>query len=295
MERTPSPRNFAISPQARQRPKLAQDGTASNVAMTYIVRNHRRPLPSPVRASLRTTWIVFSTVAGLSRYCGDGCAAADASLDCPSGVAVDSSGNLFIADTGNNVVREVNCSTGLITTVAGNGVCGFSGDGCAATSAELDAPTGVAVDAAGDLFIADCGNNVVREVIHATGLITTVAGNGVGGYSGDGYAAASAEFNVPSAVAVDTAGDLFIADSGNNVIREVNLSTGLITTTAGNGISGYSGDGYAAAARVELPNRRRGRRRRGPPHRGSRQQRRPRSHVLHGPDRHRRRNRDLRL
>ena len=169
---------------------------------------------------------------------------------------MDSSGNLFIADTYNNVIREVNSSTGTITTVAGNGICGYSGDGGAATGAELNAPAGIAVDAAGDLFIADSGNDVVREVNHVTGVITTVAGNGTYGYSGDGGAATSAELGFPSAVAVDAAGNLFIADSGNNVIREVNSSTGMITTVAGNYDlgSGYSGDGQAATgAQLNYP------------------------------------------
>jgi autotransporter-associated beta strand protein len=198
----------------------------------------------------------ISTVAGMSRYLGDGGASANASLNCPSGVAIDSRGNLFIADTYNNAVREVNASTGLITTVAGNGICGYSGDGGAATSAELDAPMGVAVDAAGDVFIADTSNDVIREVNHTTGTITTVAGNGSDGYSGDGYAATSAQLNFPNTVAVDSAGNLFIADSGNNVIRKVNLSTGVIATVAGDFAlgSGYSGDGGAATgAQLSYP------------------------------------------
>ena len=122
----------------------------------------------------------------------------------------------------------------MITTVAGNGTWGYSGDGGAATSAALNDPTSVAMDAAGDLFIADSGNDVIREVIVSTGVITTVAGNGTWGYSGDGGAATAPNSIDPTGIALDTAGDLFIADSGNNVIREVHHSTGVITTVAGN-------------------------------------------------------------
>ena len=129
---------------------------------------------------------------------------------------MDAAGDLFIADTGNNVIREVNHATGVITTVAGNGTDGYSGDNGPATAAELDDARGVAVDAAGDLFIADTGNNVIREVNHATGVITTVAGNGTAGYSGDNGPATAAELDCPAGVAVDAAGDLFIADTDNN-------------------------------------------------------------------------------
>ena len=151
---------------------------------------------------------------------------------------MDAAGDLFIADTGNNRIREVNLATGVITTVAGNGTCGYSGDNGPATAAELDDPTGVAVDSAGDLFIADSGNNRIREVNHATGVITTVAGNGTAGYSGDNGPATAAELTSPNGVAVDSAGDLFIADTGNDRIREVNHATGVITTVAGNGTCG---------------------------------------------------------
>ena len=159
---------------------------------------------------------------------------------------MDASGDLFIADTGNNVIREVVQATGNIITVAGNGTAGYSGDGGPATSAQLNSPRGVAVDASGNVFIADTGNNVIREVVQATGNIITVAGNGSAGYSGDGGAATSAQLNVPYDVAVDQNGDLFIADTGNNVIREVVQATGNIITVAGTGTAGYSGDGGAA-------------------------------------------------
>ena len=146
------------------------------------------------------------------------------------------------------MVREVVKATGDIITVAGNGTAGYSGDNGPATAAELNGPNGVAVDSAGDLFIADTANNVIREVVKATGDIITVAGNGTAGYSGDNGPATAAELDSPRGIAVDSAGDLFIADSGNNVIREVVKATGDIITVAGNGTAGYSGDGGPATA-----------------------------------------------
>jgi len=196
---------------------------------------------------------IITTVAGngTAGYAGDGGTATNARLDLPYGVAVDAFGDLFIADTDNNRIREVT-TNGVITTVAGNGGEGFSGDGGAATNAELNHAAGVAVDSAGDLFIADEYNARIREV-GTNGNITTVAGTGHWGYSGDGGAATNAEFNYATGVAVDSAGNLFIADSGNNRIRRVDPN-GIITTVAGNGTRGYSGDGGAATnARLTNP------------------------------------------
>jgi N-acetylneuraminic acid mutarotase len=193
---------------------------------------------------------IITTVAGngTEGYSGDGGAATSAELDTPTGVAVDTSGNLYIVDLNNDLIRKVTASTGIITTVAGNGTLGYSGDGGAATSAELNSPFGVAVDASGNIYIADSGNNNIRKVTASTGIITTVAGNGTGGYSGDSGVATSAELNSPFGVAVDASSNLYIADSGNNRIRKVAASTGIITTTAGNGTAGYSGDSGAATS-----------------------------------------------
>jgi len=188
---------------------------------------------------------VITTVAGggTGNYLGDGDAATNATLNSPGGVAVDASGDVFIADTGNQRIRKLG-PDGIISTVAGNGVAGYSGDDGAATTAELDHPSGVAVDGFGNLFIADAYNNRIRKV-GANGVISTVAGNGHGGYSGDGAVPASAELWTPSCVAVDGSGNLFIADTDNNRIRKV-VANGIITTVAGNGTYGYSGDGGAA-------------------------------------------------
>jgi sugar lactone lactonase YvrE len=171
-------------------------------------------------------------------------------LGSPQGVAVNAFGNVFIADTSNDVVREMDQATEQLVTVAGNGTAGYSGDGGPATSAELNNPNGVVLDKAGDLFIADANNNVVREV-NTSGIITTVAGNGSPGYSGDGRPATSAELHSPRGLAVDGIGDLFIVDFANHRIREVVKATGVITTVAGNGTGGYSGNG-GPATRAEL-------------------------------------------
>jgi sugar lactone lactonase YvrE len=156
-------------------------------------------------------------------------------------VAVDANGNLFIADS--SYVRKVD-TNGLITTVAGNGASGYSGDGGAATNASMKNPQGVALDALGNLFIADENNQRIRKV-DTNGLITTVAGNGSYGYSGDGGAATNASLYYPAGTALDALGNLFIADEDNQRIRKVDTN-GIITTVAGNGSYGYSGDGGAA-------------------------------------------------
>ena len=176
---------------------------------------------------------------GTAGYSGDNGPPTAAELNHPAGLIVDSVGDLFISDSGNNVVREVVEATGDIFTVAGNGTVGYTGDNGPATDAKLDNPRGLAVDSAGDLFIADANSNVIREVVKATGDIVTVAGNGTAGYRGDSGPATAAELNGDYGVAVDNAGDLFIADGNNNAIREVLLgATGEIIAVAGNGTAG---------------------------------------------------------
>jgi len=159
-----------------------------------------------------------------------------------SGIAIDGSGNLFIADSGNHLVREIP-SNGSISTIAGDGFSGFSGDDGPALKAHLSTLAGIAVDNEGNVFVVDAGNQRVRR-ISKNGVITTVAGNGTSGFSGDGGPAVSAQLHNPSGVAVDSSGNLYIADTGNNRIRMVTAG-GTISTIAGNGIAGYSGDGGA--------------------------------------------------
>jgi sugar lactone lactonase YvrE len=193
--------------------------------VTYTVR----------RVEAATGIITLYAGNGITAYSGDDGPATAASIYGPAACTLDSAGNLYIADVGNNVVRKVTASTGIITTVAGNGVAngGFSGDGGLATSAELKMPYGIAVDSVGNLFISDMDNQRVRKVDGATGIITTIAGTGNYGYSGNGSAATSAMIGNPQQLALDSAGNLYIAEQGESVIVKVNLSTGIITTVAG--------------------------------------------------------------
>jgi hypothetical protein len=195
---------------------------------------------------------VISTVAGagISGYTGDGGQATAAKMFFPAGVAFDGTGNYFIADEGNNVIRKVN-NTGIIITIAGNGhgagtgTGGYLGDGGPATAAEFYGPTDLALDAIGNLYIADEKNKVVRK-IDIAGNVSTIAGTGIAGYNGDGGLATLAELDNPTSVVLDAAGNIFIADQGNHVIRQIN-NMGIINTYAGTGTSGYSGDGGPAA------------------------------------------------
>ena len=207
----------------------------------------RRPTFPRVLAALALPAICFaqpgaiSTVvgSGSGTYSGDAGPALKAGVPSPSGLALDSSGNLYILEAGIGRVRKVTAG-GTITAYAGNGTSGFTGDGSAAVNAQLFPGHGIAVDGAGNLYIADLYNNRIRRV-DPSGAITTVAGSGSansigqGGFSGDGGPAVSAMLNLPNAVAVDAAGNLYIADSSNYRIRKVDKNTGVITTVVGNG------------------------------------------------------------
>jgi uncharacterized protein (TIGR03437 family) len=189
----------------------------------------------------------ISTFAGTGSagFSGDTGAPASAQLSSPDGIAFDLSGNLYIADSFNQRIRKI--SGGIITTIAGDGTAGYSGDqatGVAgtATDAELYAPSGVAVDSSGNVYIADTGNHVIREV--SNGIINTIAGDNTGGYAGDGGLAVDAELEFPASVAVDSAGNVYIADSGNNVIRKI--TNGYINTIVGGGATSQQLNGPSA-------------------------------------------------
>jgi sugar lactone lactonase YvrE len=221
------------------------------IADTY---NHR--IRRLAAGTAQITTVAGSGPTGLRQggFAGDGGPATGARLNSPAGVALDASGNLFVADTGNSRVRRVDARSGLITTVAGTGTTGFSGDGGAAIGAQLDEPRGIAVDRAGNLFIADTFNHRIRKVAAGTGVISTMAGTGMAGFSGDGGPATGAQLNQPGGIAVDPSGNLFIADSLNHRVRRVAAAMGFIDTVAGVGVAGFRGDGApATTARLNAP------------------------------------------
>lgn len=189
---------------------------------------------------------VITTIAGTGApsFSGDGGAATAATFNNPIGLAVDASGNIYVADRNNNRIRKIS-SAGVVTTVAGTGGATYTGDGGAATAATLNYPTGINVDGAGNVYIADENNHAIRKITVSSGNISTVAGTGTAGFSGDLGAATSAKLDHPKDVYVNATGEIFIADYNNNRIRSVNTS-GNITTFAGVGIPGFSGDGGAA-------------------------------------------------
>ena len=224
--------------------KICRDGSGN----IYIAdqQNHRIRKVSPSG--------IITTIAGngTAGYNGDGIAATAALLNYPSGVAVDGSGNVLIADYYNYRIRKVS-PDGIITTIAGNGVNASSGDGGMATAANLSRALDILVDATGNLYICDQDNARIRKV-STTGIITTIAGTGTTGFSGDGGPATNATFNWPGGIAIDGAGNFFIADFFNQRIRRIDPS-GIITTIIGDGTPGFTGDGGpASAARIDSSN-----------------------------------------
>lgn len=201
-----------------------------------------------VSASGTITTVVGNGTPGFS---GDGGPASAATLFYPAGLAFDAAGNLYIAESGDGRIRKVDTS-GIITTIAGNGTIGYSGDGGPALAASLGPVRPLALDAAGNLFVGDIGYSVVRK-IDTLGIITTVAGTGVAGYNGDGIPATSAQLNTPIEVLPDALGNLYISDNLNMRVRKVDPSN-VITTVAGIGLGGFSGDGgLATEARIGSP------------------------------------------
>ncbi|MCW3121013.1 MAG: C-terminal target protein [Flavipsychrobacter sp.] len=190
---------------------------------------------------------IISTIAGtgVGGYSGDGGAATNAKLLNPTDVTLDASGNVYVVDHNNNVIRKISTS-GIISTVAGTGVAGYGGDGAAATTAKLNSPLGMCIDASGNIYIGDQLNHRVRK-INTAGIISTIAGTGTAGFSGDGFAATAAKLNVPNFVALDPSGNVVFSDNANHRLRKIN-SSGIISTIAGNGIGTYTADGVPASA-----------------------------------------------
>jgi sugar lactone lactonase YvrE len=199
---------------------------------------------------------IINTVAGDYNwiYDGDGAAATSSGIFLPFGIAVNARGDLFIADSNNNRIRKVDAQTRLISTVAGNGTSGSSGDGGLAVNASINTPTSVALDPAGNIYIADSGNAVIRRVDAFTGIISTFAGTlGKAGYAGDHGPATGAMFKSPNGISFDPSGNLYVADTGNNAIRMI-TPAGIISTVAGNGTAGMAGDGgLATQAQLYAP------------------------------------------
>jgi DNA-binding beta-propeller fold protein YncE len=196
------------------------------------------------------SWIITTAVGtGERGFGGDGGPAERALLNGPFDVGFDSDGNLYFSDTFNHRIRRVDARTGIITTCAGSGEAGYAGDGGPAARAKLNEPYGIAIDTAANVYIADRHNHCVRRVDSASGVITTLAGNGASGFSGDGGAASRAGMVEPNGLALDPAqARLFIADVADNRVRVVNLASGTISTFAGTGTAEHSGDGGPATA-----------------------------------------------
>jgi gliding motility-associated-like protein len=182
---------------------------------------------------------------GAKGFSGDGGPATNAQLNHPSDVFKDAHGNIYIADRGNNRIRKVDAQ-GIISTVVGNGIAGYSGDGGAALMASLNNPKRIVLDGAGKMYIADENNNVIR-LVDTSGIISTIAGTGIAGFSGDGGAATLAQLDTPTGVAIDRSGNIYISDSGCNCIRKINAA-GIISTYAGGGIVGFTEDGVPATS-----------------------------------------------
>lgn len=191
---------------------------------------------------------IISTIAGTGEAGarGDDGLAVAAQLTEPAGLALDPSGNLLIADRGNHRVRKLDRESHIITTIAGIGNAGALGDGGPSAKAELNGPTALAIDAQGNIVVADTFNNRIRRIDHATGIISTVAGTGEEGFDGDGGPAKAAKLMQPSGIAIDSDGTLLIADTYNNRIRRVDAKTGIISTLAGTDARGQASSGVAA-------------------------------------------------
>ena len=232
----------------------AQLDSPQGLALTstdlYIADTHNHRI-----RKLNLTTNLITTLAGTTQgFSGDSMVASQAQLNLPTALTIDANQNLYIADTANHRIRRIDATTGIITTVAGNGTQGDSGDQGPAPSAAIDSPQGIAVDTAGNLYLADTHNHRIRRIDTTTGIITTLAGTGTLGSPTDNIAASNTQLALPRGLTIDASGNLYLADTANHRIRRIDATTGIITTVAGTGTQGYSGDtGLATVATLDSP------------------------------------------
>jgi Bacterial Ig-like domain (group 3)/NHL repeat len=225
-------------------------GLALSGNLIYIADTHNHRI-----RKLDLTTNIITTIAGTTPgFSGDSGPATSAHLNLPTAITFDTNQNLYVADTANHRIRRIDAATGTITTIAGNGTQGFSGDSGLATSASIDSPTGLAVDSLNNLYLADTHNHRIRKIAATTNIITTIAGTGTLGQSGDAALATSAQLALPHGLTIDPQGNVYLADTANHRIRRIDATTGIITTIAGIGTQGYSGDtGPATTANLDSP------------------------------------------
>lgn len=208
-----------------------------------------------IRTVSNDTLYTIADTLSLGGDSGNGGLADTATLRNPDGVCLDTAGNIYITEWYNGLIRKIGAHTGIINTICGIAGGGYGGDGGPATLAKLSNPGAACTDIAGNIYIPDYSNHRIRKITIATDTINTIAGTGVNGYSGDSGLAINATLSYPSSICVDISGNVYFSEHGNNVIRRIDAATGIITTIAGNGTLGYSGDGHLATnAQLGDPN-----------------------------------------